>query len=285
MSKPSLKPWNLTDAEWLELSDLLVTPLRSPLGGRPRIDETRSLAEACHYRLFHSQQVGYRCFGWNHLPKRFGVSPSTANRRFREWSANGSWHRFWHALLAFRKNAPAWADISPEMPLIEPHRVPKSEFANPPISKILNELERAYQCFNTQFYVDSLPRHIAIVLEPCPQLCRGYFCSRMWKIGNRKLDHIALSYQSLGAEVNDTLAVLLHEMVHLRNSLYGIRDCNHKNQYHNRYFRDIANLSGLTCAGRDTAHGYARTYLSDAGQAAITAIDPNRAILKWKFGK
>ena len=33
------------------------------------------------------------------------VYPSTANRRFREWTASGAWSRFWQAVLDLRRAA------------------------------------------------------------------------------------------------------------------------------------------------------------------------------------
>jgi hypothetical protein len=85
-------PWRLTDSEWHQLRRLLdppTEPADGPDPGRPRTDD-RPLAEACLFRHFHSRARHYRCFGWNELPEDLGAAPSTANRRFREWTASGS---------------------------------------------------------------------------------------------------------------------------------------------------------------------------------------------------
>ena len=99
-----MEPWKLTDAEWEELGNLLMKA-QSPVSsrGRPRLENDRHAAEACLFHHYRSLAASYRSFGWNQLPKEFGVSPSTANRRYREWSADGSWEDFWHALLLHRR--------------------------------------------------------------------------------------------------------------------------------------------------------------------------------------
>src|SRR4051812_23176781 len=93
--------WELTEAEWEAVGGILDVP--APAGpGRPRTGDERQVAAAVLYRHFHCLVERYRSFGWNRLPRRFGVSPSTANRRFREWTADGRWARFVHALLRVR---------------------------------------------------------------------------------------------------------------------------------------------------------------------------------------
>ena len=99
-------PWRLTDDEWDRLRPILEDAQagqRRPGRGRPRIQDIRPLAEACLYRYFHCLSTGRsHAFNWNALPAHFGVGPSTANRRFREWHDSGAWFRFWEELLKLR---------------------------------------------------------------------------------------------------------------------------------------------------------------------------------------
>src|SRR5262245_1302855 len=78
----TMKPWDITDGEWEELGSILEGARPSRRGrGKPR-REARAAAEAILYHHHHSRSRVYSTFGWNDLPGAFGVSPSTANRRF-----------------------------------------------------------------------------------------------------------------------------------------------------------------------------------------------------------
>src|SRR5262249_14010372 len=126
-------------------------------------------------------------------------------------------------------------------------------------------------------------RDVAISLERGRgRQCHGYFCARVWSNGPRQLGHIALQTSVLGGGAMLPLAVLLHEMVHLRNHHYGIEDCHPRNQYHNRYFRDVATLAGLSCPERDPVRGYCRTEFDELGRQAVLELKPNDEVFGWE---
>ena len=147
--------WKLSDAEWDALQGILEPeePMVKEQRGRPRIDDTRAIAEACLFRSYHSLSTGRNhCFDWNKLPADFGISPSTANRRFREWTESGVWAEFWAALLKLR---------GPRKRL----RPRKARKAGPnPVSDLLVELQRAYDFFNQTLFGGVLPPEVAITL-------------------------------------------------------------------------------------------------------------------------
>jgi transposase len=102
--KTSPTPWELSDEEWELLGPILGNSVESvPRRGRPRIDDNRSLAQACLYRYFHCLSEGRNhVFNWSALGNRFGASPSTINRRFRAWHSSAAFPRFHAALLKLR---------------------------------------------------------------------------------------------------------------------------------------------------------------------------------------
>jgi hypothetical protein len=143
-------------------------------------------------------------------------------------------------------------------------------------------LERAYQFFNDHFFGGRLPQEIALSVEQeTRRRCRGYFCARLWHDGHRHLGHIALATQVLCGRAEPVLAVLLHEMVHLRNHQTSLPDCHPRNQYHNRHFRDTAGLAGLACEARDPVVGYALTTLNEHGRKAVAELRPAPAAFRW----
>lgn len=265
--------WELSDAEWEYLGPFLQIAMTDVRRGAPRIADDRPAAQACLYRHFHYEhrEEGYRCVRWNDLPACMGVSPSTANRRFREWSRTGAWHRFWRGLHELR--------CAPQVPesAADPARI-TGRF---PVGDVLGELERAYLFFNGRFFAGSLPGVIGLSVErSSARHCLGYFCAHVWRDGARTLDHIAIQASALGLGAEGTLGVLLHEMVHLRNDQAGVSDCHPNIQYHNRYFRDLAVLSGLSCGVRDNRRGYAETELNDEGRRAVNELRPDASLFR-----
>jgi transposase len=270
----TMPSWQLTDKEWAQLGHLLEAFPTTGGRGHPRIADNRPAAQACLYRHFHAGSSGNRSFGWNNLPSSLGVSPSTANRRFREWSTSGAWQRFWHALLDLRRGK---SHRSPE------EWVTERATGRFPVGDVLSELERAYLFFNTRFFGSSLPSGIGLGVErKATERCQGYFCAKVWREKGRALGHIALHASAIEGGASAAMAVLLHEMVHLRNDQAGISDCHPANQYHNRYFRDLAVLAGLICGARDPARGYAYTELAEAGHQAVAELCPNEDLFHWK---
>ncbi len=264
-----MTPWQLTTAEWLALASLVIPPSVETCGrGRPRTPVTRKLVEACLYRHYHSRSPGTtRSFGWNTLPRTFGVSPATANRRFNEWVADGTWGKVWAALLALRtprSEPPADRGIGPDLP---------GETVSPlgsPVAPTVVWLERAYRHLNGTLFGGGLPPAVLITLEDRPICGRAaYFCARRWHSDSGgTVHHIMMSTGVWAAGAASILAALLHEAVHARCHQLGLPDTSAR-QYHNRHFRDTALVSGLSCGCRHPQFGYARTEPDDRGREAI----------------
>jgi hypothetical protein len=265
-------PWVVTDREWKHLASMLARSSNAAGAGRRRLDNTREAAEACLYRHFRSHGTRSRAFGWNELPDHFGVTPSTANRRYREWLESGAWQQFWDALHRLR--ARPKRDESPR----------GGSGGSYPAGDIVAELERAYRFFNGRFYGGTLPAQVAILLGPALRSRGGYFCARMWHRGDLEAGQIVICTSVLTGRPEPALETLLHEMVHLRNHQVGLGDCDTRNHYHNRHFRDVAVLFGLRCLERQANRGYGYTELDERGREAIRVLKPDPRLFKWKVG-
>jgi len=80
----------LTDEQWLLVSDVFPVPVPDPRGGRPRTDARR-----CLEGILWVLRSGAR---WKDLPRSF-PSYVTCWRRFVEWSSNGVWDQAWRELV------------------------------------------------------------------------------------------------------------------------------------------------------------------------------------------
>ena len=268
MDKP---PWLLSDAEWEAIRPLLETSETinpEPRRGRRRLQDVRPSVEACLFRYFHCLSRGRnKTFNWNALPDSFGVSPATANRRFREWHESGAFPRLWAKLLKLR------SPRSRSRP--RRHRIQTPY----PATDLVLELQRAYRFFNEVLFGNVLPEGLAIIIQLGRPRDRrlGLYCGRSWQWGvEGPADTIAIASHAIAGGPDVALETLIHEMVHHRNDRCGLGDCSNGGIYHNRYFRDAAILAGLCCpAACDKNYGYGFTSLGKRARWAIARLKPN----------
>ena len=93
----------LTDEQWLLISEFFPVPLPDPRGGRPRTD-----ARLCLEGILWVLRSGAR---WKDLPRSF-PSYVTCWRRFVEWSRAGLWDQAWCRLIdqLDRENKVDWKE-------------------------------------------------------------------------------------------------------------------------------------------------------------------------------
>jgi len=268
-----VKPWRLTDTEWEHLRETLEGVRREkPARGRPGAG-VKAIAQACLYRFFHARSDTYKTVGWLQMPGEINVAGSTANRRFLAWKESGAWLRFWDGLMELRHGKARAARRTKR-------RGPRS-----PVAEIIVELERAYDFFNQRFFGGTLPHDVVITVERGSRRnCPGYFCSRLWRDGEKELGQIAICTSALGSGAERALAVLLHELVHLRNDHVGLPDCDATTQYHKQHFQEVALVAGLECAPRDRTYGFAHTRLAERGRETIAMLRPRQDAFRWKVG-
>jgi hypothetical protein len=256
-------PWRLTEPEWQACRHLFNAKRYTTLG-RPRAVETRSLVEAVLFHQFNNLAARSHSAGWNELPSRFGVSPSTANRRYREWVSDGRWVRFWDLLAARRAQLPLNTSERGALAVASP------------VSRIVCELDRAHRFFNDRFFWRTLPMTVLTVTcanEDDPIRTLGFFSRNAWPLRSTNVDHIAVTTLALRRGAVEVMATLVHEMVHQWNAHHGVTDFGRK-QYHNAQFRDSARLVGLEC--EYTSRGYSSTRPTQRLRSAIADFRPDR---------
>jgi len=112
------------------------------------------------------------------------------------------------------------------------------------------ELYRLYNAYNHKFWNRTLPTAQITVQKADSRSIRATaWCStaKIWQpyavpmgtTGDQGRYEINLIAEQLSRHVHLVAVTLLHEMVHLANSVHGIRDCS-SHQYHNKHFKDEA---------------------------------------------
>ncbi len=107
-------------------------------------------------------------------------------------------------------------------------------------------LESAYSKLNELYFESTLPRR-AITIQSTPK-AYGHFTTReIWQDGKRATLHeINLGAENLNRPTAETIATLIHEMVHFYCHENGIKDTSRGGTYHNSRFKEEAEKRGIT---------------------------------------
>ena len=91
-----------------------------------------------------------------------------------------------------------------------------------------------------------LPKPRVLVMESSRSAnVGGWHSAARWNQGAVKLDEIVLTPTSVSRGVLVAAEVLIHELVHLANSVAGRSDASRQGRYHNFLFRETAMAVGL----------------------------------------
>lgn len=111
-------------------------------------------------------------------------------------------------------------------------------------------LERAFDVLNQIYFEDGLP-DVVITIQSSPG-CYGYITThKVWSDATQNYYEINIGAEYLSRPIENVLATLMHEMVHLYCMVNGIKDTSNGARYHNKQFKTEAER-------RDLKIGYAQ---------------------------
>jgi hypothetical protein len=113
------------------------------------------------------------------------------------------------------------------------------------LSTDLKFLETAYDKLNKKFFTDALIRPV-ITIQKTPRTFGHFTCWNSWEVSGAGYPEINLGAEQLDRPLANTLATLLHEMVHQYCFVSKIKDTSSNGRYHNRRFKAEAEKRGLT---------------------------------------
>ena len=106
-------------------------------------------------------------------------------------------------------------------------------------------LNRIFDLLNEQYFENSLSRP-TITIQSTPK-AYGHFSLRddTWISKNGASHEINIGAGTLARPIENVVATLLHEMVHYYNHVNGVQDTSRGYTYHNKRFRNSAEIRGL----------------------------------------
>lgn len=148
------------------------------------------------------------------------------------------------------------------------------------VIEAIKELERIYLDINNKSYNKQLDKSVRIMIQTKGRMkkCIGFHSPKRWFNEETKEHTSEITICAEDLIKYDAFEVMLHEVVHSFNFSRGISDCC-TNQYHNHYFKDVAEKHGLKVE-RDKQYGFCYTSLNEEGEELKKNISPNYELFK-----
>ncbi len=105
-------------------------------------------------------------------------------------------------------------------------------------------LETAFKILNQKYFSDSLP-DVVITIQSSPKSYGYITTQKVWKDNGNNYYEINISAEHLSRPIENVLATLMHEMVHLYCMINGIADTSKNGRYHNKRFQAEAQKRDL----------------------------------------
>ena len=143
-------------------------------------------------------------------------------------------------------------------------------------SRTAGYLEKIFRSLNADWFSGELEEPI-ITIQSTPRAYGHVTVAKTWKRKDEDRHELNLGAETLNRPIENVVATIMHEMVHLYNIANGVQDCSRGGTYHNKRFRDEAERRGLNVSHHPT-YGWTITepadelmeYILDQGWSEIS---------------
>lgn len=111
-------------------------------------------------------------------------------------------------------------------------------------SRTAGYLEKIFRALNADWFGGELEEPI-ITIQSTPRAYGHVTVGKVWYRKDQQRHELNLGAETLTRPIEEVVATIMHEMVHLYNLAHGVQDCSRGNTYHNKKFRDEAERRGL----------------------------------------
>lgn len=115
------------------------------------------------------------------------------------------------------------------------------------LSTDTKRLEDAYGVFNREYFNGELPM-VMITIQSSLKAYGHCTTKKIWASGSDRYYELNLSAEYLSRPIENVLATLVHEMVHIYCMETGIKDTSNNGRYHNKRFKTEAEMRDLKIA-------------------------------------
>lgn len=152
------------------------------------------------------------------------------------------------------------------------------------IENNVGELYRIFDLLNSNLFNKKLEDPVILIQSKRKTILGTCSVNRIWanKVSEDKPNYyeITMSAENLDRTVEQLVATLLHEMVHLHCSLNDIKDTSNNHVYHNKRFKKEAEAHGLIIEHAKTI-GWSVTSLKDETRKLIKTFNINETLFEY----
>lgn len=128
-------------------------------------------------------------------------------------------------------------------------------------SRTAGYLEKIFRALNADWFGGELEEPI-ITIQSTPRAYGHVTVGKVWYRKDQARHELNLGAETLTRPIEEVVATIMHEMVHLYNIAHGVQDCSRGNTYHNKKFKEEAERRGLIIEHHQT-YGWTITSPSD----------------------
>lgn len=113
-------------------------------------------------------------------------------------------------------------------------------------SRSAGYLEKIFRSLNSRYFDNKIEEPI-ITIQSTPRAYGHVTTAKAWRKANGDTRHeLNIGAGTLDRPIENVVATVLHEMVHLWHLQNGVQDCSRGGTYHNKKFRDAATERDLS---------------------------------------
>lgn len=128
-------------------------------------------------------------------------------------------------------------------------------------NRVCGYLNKIFSMLNETYFENALSRPV-ITIQSTPRAYGHITCGKVWESDGQSRHELNIGAGTLSRPIEETVATMLHEMVHLWNIKEGKQDTSRGGKYHNKIFRDEAIKRDLLIE-HDDKYGWTVTTPSD----------------------
>ena len=132
--------------------------------------------------------------------------------------------------------------------------------------RVASYLDKIFNLLNEAYFENALSKPV-ITIQRTPRLYGHVSCAKVWTSDEEQRHELNIGAGTLNRNIEDVVATMLHEMVHLWNMQNNIQDCSRGGTYHNKKFK-------LEAEKRDLQIDYHQTY-------GWTITTPTDNLVEW----
>ena len=127
--------------------------------------------------------------------------------------------------------------------------------------RVAGYLDKIFNLLNETYFENALSKPV-ITIQSTPRAYGHVSCAKVWTSDEERRHELNIGAGTLNRNIEDVVATMLHEMVHLWNMQQGVQDCSRGGAYHNKKFKEEAEKRDLLIEHHST-YGWTITTPTD----------------------